>query len=301
MIAGLWSITGAAEPAYGDQIPPDADVLLALAESEDAVLGSVPHIATETSREPKVPLVRRRWWTSPKVLATAAVLAAVGVGILEILRLDTVAYAPLVQEQITTGEGERATVVLGDGTRIRLGAHSRLHLKREGVGVVAELDGRGFFGVTANPARPFIVRTKYGEAVVRGTRFEVRSEQEEFRVLVVDGEVSVLAAGVVTELTAGDVGLSKRGAPPTSFKIDDVGKQLEWMGNALFFEATPLWRAIAEIEGRYDVSIHLETPSLGELTVTATFTDQEWEEVVQVLCEVVRAKCSIEGGEVRIR
>jgi ferric-dicitrate binding protein FerR (iron transport regulator) len=285
-------------------MPPAADVLIALADAEESEQArSTPIVVDEGTAPGGLSAARphRRWWTAAKMAALAAGLVGLGLGLGEMLRPEAAPSLPLAEGQITTGDGERTTVVLGNGTSIRLGENSRLRMSHEGVATIAELDGRAFFGVKADSAHPFIVRTKYGEAVVHGTRFEVRSEEEEFRVLVVDGEVRVSTAGVVTDLSAGDAGLSLDGAPATTFRVDDVKRQLEWMGDALIFQGTPLWRAIEEIEGRYDVDVVLETPSLGDLTVTATFTDQEWDRVVLVLCEVVRAKCSIEGDKVRIR
>ena len=73
-----------------------------------------------------------------------------------------------------------------------------------------------------------------------------------------------------------------------------------WVGSTLVFRATPLARVAAEIERHYDVAIDLEDASLQEMTVTATFTEQDVEEVLFVVCQIVGAGCTEESGRYRI-
>jgi ferric-dicitrate binding protein FerR (iron transport regulator) len=117
---------------------------------------------------------------------------------------------------------------------------------------------------------------------------------------VVDGKVSVSAGGAAAELGAGEMSRSPGGAPPSTSKVEDAFALLDWMGSTLVFQRTPLNRAIREIERRYGVAVVLEDPKLGELAVTATFTDQVLEEVVLVLCEIIGGRCSVEQDRVRI-
>lgn len=202
--------------------------------------------------------------------------------------------------EVVTGSGEMTTLTLLDGTNVRLGPLSRLRLSREGRNQVVELEGRAFFGVTTDPFRDFIVRTAFGEASALGTRFEVRSEEDELRVLVVEGSVRVSSGSVAAEVRAGEMSRSRPDEKPTTTRVDDVYTYLDWMGNTLVFHATPLERALDEVGRRYGLPIEIQESSLTKLTVTATFTDQSVNDVISVLCQIVRAECAVEEDRVRI-
>ena len=207
--------------------------------------------------------------------------------------------ALLSGSEIVTGAGEMTTLTLGDGSSIRLGPQSKLRLSEVEDRRVAWLEGRAFFGIQADSTRPFVVRTAGGDAQVLGTRFEVRTE-EEFRVLVVDGNVAVSAGGAELRLSEGEMSRSVDGNRPSTERVEDVYAHLDWLGNAIVFQATPLERALREIERRHGVLVELRDPALADMTVTATFTGRPVDQVIFVLCEIMNTTCEIEGDTVRI-
>lgn len=97
---------------------------------------------------------------------------------------------------LRTGTGERRDFVLADGSHLYLNAESavdiafdasqRLILLRRGELVVQ---------VAADAARPFVVRTAQGEARALGTRFLVRQEAADTRVVVLEHSVRVSLPG----------------------------------------------------------------------------------------------------------
>jgi ferric-dicitrate binding protein FerR (iron transport regulator) len=203
--------------------------------------------------------------------------------------------------EVVTGAGEMTTVTLLDGSSIRIGPSSRLVLTGDSDGVVAHLTGRAFFAVHSNPSRSFRVISDHGTATVFGTRFEVRTEEEEFRVMVVEGRVRVNSTdGAEVYLLESEMSLSDGGAPPTKITVTDVYEQLDWMGNALVFQRTPLHRVAKEIERQFDIAVIVEAQELFETTVSVTFTDEELDDVIMVVCEIVGALCLIENDRVRI-
>lgn len=305
-IQSLWALTGAADPLAARQDdPPDAELLIRSAESKSEVelradamtlsrRETVPRRFFASSRKPLLPTNLRR-----AAIAAGLLLVGSGVGLL-LDRGD--ASSPILEAAaIATGSGEMATLTLADGTSIRVGPRSRVRVFKEPTGPVAELDGRAFFAVKRDSARSFTVRTTNGDAVVLGTRFEVRAEDDEFRVLVVDGSVRVQAGGDTVELKEAQIGRAQGNTPLSVDTVDDAYAQLDWMGNALVFQATPLRRALREVERRYSVSVVLTDSALAELRVTASFTGEPLDQVILVLCEISGARCSIEGSVVRIQ
>lgn len=291
-LAAVWHLTGDADPVEGAPEKPSFDALMALARMGEAPAppGGAGRAAAEAPRRP---------WRKGRGVA-AALMAATVAGLAFVQIEDHFRPSPeqagLLEGEIVTGAGELTTVTLADGTSIRLGPASRLRLRREGPDEVAELEGRAFFGVRSDAQRRFRVRTASGEAIVRGTRFEVRSEGDEFRVLVVDGRVQVAAAGAAVELGQSDMSHLVPGRTLTTYEVEDVYEELGWMGNSLVFHHTPLPRALEEIEQRLGLSVVLEDPELEDVTVTATFTDQTVEEVMLVLCGMLGTECIIADG-----
>jgi ferric-dicitrate binding protein FerR (iron transport regulator) len=83
--------------------------------------------------------------------------------------------------------------------------------------------------------------------------------------------------------------------------VSNIYERLEWLGNAVVFNATPLERVAEELEQRYGARVTIEVAALRELTVTAAFTGQSVDEVVAVICEAVGAECDVNEEEIRIR
>jgi len=290
----LWSLTELTDPFPEAGEPPNVEKLLAPVTGEEGGVG-----AAAVSKRPGTPYARHLLGRVG-MAGLAASLVAIGLGLGVVFGGGEVSGL-FSGGTIVTGAGEMTTITLNDESNIRLGPKSSIRLLKQDGDIVADLDGRAFFGVRREESRRFIVRTEHGEAVVSGTRFEVRSEDEEFRVLVVEGSVQVSNGDSAVDLTEGEMSVSMGGADLRESRVDDVYSLLDWMGNALVFQDTPFARALREIERRYNVSTELEDPELATLTVTAAFTDQEPEDVLLVLCEIVRARCLFGGDSVRIR
>src|SRR5207247_1917000 len=123
---------------------------------------------------------RRKW-----PLWVAGALGAAMVGAMAVV-VGHPGAAPLATDMLgfgaqefVTGATEAATIHLRDGTVVRLAPQSRLRLT--GVPGVREvtLDGRAYFAVAKLAGRPFTVKSRGGQAVVLGTRFEVDARGEE--------------------------------------------------------------------------------------------------------------------------
>jgi len=317
--ARLWAITCTADWHQVAAGEPDVGRIVALAESPEleflTAVGTARATATSQleghfpgeieprlDREPHVAREgkgRGKTNSGWKVAAMAATFVPVGVGLGMLLPSGGAPATPSVLEEseIVTGAGEMMTIALADGSTIRLGPRSILRLSQEGSNPVAWLDGRAFFAVRADTDRSFLVRTPTGEALVLGTRFEVRSEEDEFRVLVVDGSVNVTVGAVTAALGEGEMSRSLGGSPLSTQHIEDPFDHLEWMGNSLVFQSTSLDQAIREIQGRFGLEVVLAVPELRDLTVTATFQQETPGEVIKVLCEIVGVRCAeVEGG-----
>jgi ferric-dicitrate binding protein FerR (iron transport regulator) len=162
------------------------------------------------------------------------------------------------------------------------------------------LEGRAFFAVQRLPKYPLIVRTAAGDARVLGTRFELAADNQGLRLRVVEGRVALSTAREQTEITAGHETAIKNGVVVRPTLADTSAGAGGWVGTFLAFQATPLGDAAREIERVYRTPVTITDTLLARETITASFTDRPVEEVVNVVCSVLNARCEVKDGKVRI-
>lgn len=101
---------------------------------------------------------------------------------------------PLALTEKATQPGQKSTLVLSDGTQIRLNSMSKITFLEEFSDKTREvfLEGEAFFDVAHNETRPFIIRTGGLTTQVLGTSFNVKAfPGEEIEVTVATGKVQV--------------------------------------------------------------------------------------------------------------
>jgi transmembrane sensor len=243
-------------------------------------------------------------------VAAAAVLI-VGLGSVVVWRrLQIVAPSPT--REFAAGVAERTTVTLDDGTRVTLAPASRLrvpaHAGRADREVI--LDGEGAFTVRHDAAHPFEVRTANGVIRDIGTTFVVRDypTDNELDVVVAEGSVTlqpvrgravgdtlrppvVLIHGQRAQLVAG--------AEPQVTTVD-ADQYQAWTTGRLVFRDTPLRQVVSELARWYDLDIRLTDPSIGNLRLTTSFTDQPLSEVLDAVGVALQVHVARTGRVVTI-
>src|SRR5438034_1212892 len=147
------------------------------------------------SRAPAPPARQRRWGTAtvwPARIAAAAVLVVAAAA------LWWLRPSPTPPREYATAAGQRATLLLPDGSRVLLSVGTRLLVPRD-YGVrerAVALEGEAYFVVRHDPAHPFLVRTAQGTTEDLGTEFDVRAYREEksVQVVVAAGRVALRGA-----------------------------------------------------------------------------------------------------------
>jgi len=210
-------------------------------------------------------LRKRQQFFSNLMKVAALVLVAVASGYL------TLQYAPVQQEkayepvfnEIQTSAAERASVELGDGSKVTLNAASKLIMpesfsqsSRE-----VELHGQAFFDIKSDKNRPFRIQTRSGLIEVVGTSFDVRSyiDEEVIEVVVREGTVEVSQESdpsqklIVNEGYKGSILVAEN-----KMKLvwtDDLDSYFAWMDGRLVFKKDPLHKVFRHIERIYDIEI----------------------------------------------
>jgi transmembrane sensor len=232
-------------------------------------------------------------------MAAAAVLV-LGVATTLLLQLaDGDGARGFGAEAFVTGPVETATVILSDGSVVKLAPRTRLHLEPARSERRVALDGQAFFSVAPDKTQPFVVRTAEGEIRVLGTRFDLSARGDDLQLTVVEGRVSV-SGGLEGELRAGQVGRVVAGTPLPVLEVDDPHEIIEWTGQFIAFQSTPLAEAVRELMRHYAVQIVITDSTIARRTITAWFSDWSLDDVMTVVCAVAEARCSTEGNLITI-
>jgi transmembrane sensor len=205
------------------------------------------------------------------------------------------AEAALGAVEFITGPREVNTLRLDDGTVVRLAPGSRLEFENHSPRVrQVRFEGVAYFAVARDPARPFVIRTRGGDAVVLGTRFELRTRDDETRVVVVEGRVALEAEGARREVASSQMGHVRARQPPTVVDVESVHDFLGWVDGLLVFQSTPLSQVTRELAKHYGVQIEIRDAELARREVTAWLDEQSFDAALTAICGAVGAACRID-------
>src|SRR6185437_8184900 len=145
----------------------------------------------------------------------------------------------------------------------------------------------GLFRVVHDARRPFIVRTARTDVRDVGTTFTVVAYAKDpgMEVAVADGQVSVAGAA----LGAQDIGTIAPTGHITVRHRADVRPYLAWSQGSLVFVDTPLREVVHVLDRTYDLQITLADSTLGRQLITATFTNQPANTVLDDIAAIIGA------------
>jgi len=202
-------------------------------------------------------------------------------------------------EEMVTGDHQTVTVALRDGSVMRLAPRSHARIRvQEGLREV-HLTGRAFFSVAKRNGLPFRVKTRGGEVTVLGTQFDLDANDEDVRLVVVEGKVALAAVrGGETQVGRGQEVRVVEGQLLPAVQLAEAREVTRWVGRFLAFQGTPLSEVAQEIEQAYGARVTIADTTLLQQTVTNWFSDRPLDEVVRVLCAVVATECEVQGNAV---
>lgn len=221
-------------------------------------------------------------------------IAAIAASVVLVVALGIVAYSWQFGSSYRTPVGGVASVPLADGSKVTLNTDSKVRLAIDETERRILLDqGEAYFEVAKDPARPFVVDAGTRRVVAVGTKFSVRRENDEVRVVITEGRVRIeddsetaarsndtapymLAAGNVARATDAGVLVEEH-------TVADVETQLSWRTGHLIFRNTPLGEAIAEFNRYNTRQIVIDDPDVAGLRVSGKFRSTQFEAFVRLL------------------
>lgn len=276
------------------------------AEAESSTADESPRTqpSRERSRKPK----RMDRSTHRRLVSTTALAFAFMLGVLGALLTNTGSFTPAKSEAkvYTAEKGERTTLHLSDGTRVRLNVDSRLTIpaefenRRE-----ARLEGEAYFDVVEDPTHPFIVHTEQASIQVLGTAFNVHSytDSKEMRVAVTEGKVALRTTHSEDQDTSA-VLLPRSLASTFNHRLKDVRKnvdlstELAWTKGKLIFEETPFDEVVKRIERWYNIEVEAQVSIEDVIPLNAAFENTPLNEVLHDIAAALNLKYERDGQRV---
>jgi len=199
-----------------------------------------------------------------------------------------------VYQEIKASYGTQTKVILADGTTVWLNSGSTLRFPssfKNSSERNVEINGEGYFEVTENKLKPFVVETPKLDIRVLGTSFNVSAYNEYnlMTVALVKGEISLernfgderkeLITLEPNELVEYDSNNKKLYHSSSTY----IEKHTAWKEGQIVFFNDPIEVVVRRLEKWYNVKISVSDKTLQDYSFTATFIDESLEQVLKLL------------------
>lgn len=223
---------------------------------------------------------------------------------------DPSRFSKTIYHKIYVPYGQTRSVVLPDGSTIKLNAGSTLlypvsfaKTNRE-----VKLEGEGFFKVTKNAAKPFLVHTNNLTVKVLGTVFNVKAYQNDknTETTLLKGKVQIELKNkpekqiflmpnekiiVANDLSATRISsINKSKVSKGDYQIRTLAKskvedmeETAWLTNTLVFTNQSFEGVAKQIERKYNVKIIFEDISLKNEIISGVLEDESLDEALQII------------------
>jgi ferric-dicitrate binding protein FerR (iron transport regulator) len=169
-----------------------------------------------------------------------------------------------------------------------------------GNGLTVRLHGEGFFNVTHDPTRAFVVQVGDVAISVLGTSFELNEQTDSIELVVETGAVRVrrnLPAGGRIAVHAGEqLSIAGRGGWRIGPRTDNLYGY--YLGRPLVCESVPL-RKLVEVLNRADnTTIVLGRKELGDLPLTTVFREKSPQRILDIIAMTFNLSVVRQGPEI---
>lgn len=197
-------------------------------------------------------------------------------------------------------------IILPDGSKVWLNSGTTIKYPSD-LGQsdcrLIELEGEALFDIAKNPDKPFVVNTKDIDIKVLGTKFNIRSYDDEPKAILALAEGSV-EAGIFKEdnsfstllkVVPGEVAFYSRSL--NQLMVDrplNLTKYFAWIDGKMQFEKDPIDIVMNKFSKMYNVEFEVKDPELYTYQFTATFINESLERALQIICTSSPIKYRIE-------
>lgn len=218
----------------------------------------------------------------------------------------TIAESNIQYATLATPRKGQYKTILPDGTQVWLNAQSKLKYPTQfnGKERLVELEGEGYFEVTHNAAKPFIVKSGDQQLKVLGTKFNINSYDNEGAILttLVSGSVELTNTQntMPVKLKPGQQG--KLLSLSSIFSVDNVDTEVftAWTANEFQFQGTSIGELLRQLERWYDVDV--DYSNLPRRKVNGTISrEKKLSSVLYALEKITDLKFKVIGRRIEIK
>jgi len=218
-------------------------------------------------------------------VAASVVAAALGLGLFS--GLD---HPEPYSAEFSTRVGEHRQVALPDGSVLDLNSRSvvAVHYEKDRRGVELK-QGEAMFSVEHDTRRPFVVDAGAGQVTVTGTRFDVRRDDDQTRVMVEAGTVKVQGHSMdnVVTLTAGlGTQVDSKGRVAAAYDVN-TEELTAWRNGKLVFNNASLSEVVREVSRYREQPLRVGTPAVGRLRLTSVFKSDDTDALLKALPHIL--------------
>jgi len=205
--------------------------------------------------------------------------------------------------------GQKSTITLTDGTRIKLNSNSKLLFpetfsanSRE-----VQLEGEAFFEVARDPSRPFTITSGNLKTKVLGTSFNVKAyaASNAIKVAVASGKVAVSADnfqenGNELILLPNEMAVYSKTSDELTISSFDKLDELAWKDGVLAFKNRDINEITKELARWYGVTFVLDKKLNYDKDYTGVFDNKSLKEVLEGISFVFNFQFQIDNKVVTI-
>lgn len=210
---------------------------------------------------------RRRWYRRTPLFAMAATVLLVLGGAYLFSRYPN----PPSPVSYATSVGELRRQLLQDGSQVVLNTDTQLKTTFSRNHRDVELtQGEAQFEVAHDTKRPFVVKAGNGTVTALGTKFQVKLDESDVIVTLLEGSVEVAQGHIHQKLRPNQ---QARLSADNGIAIDtvDPARAEGWLVGWMRFRGTPLGDVIAEANRYSERKLRLDDPSLASVELSGNF------------------------------
>ena len=234
------------------------------------------------TRKSKRILPLRIWHTVASVAAIALIC---------IVGWCTYEYLIPTKMQTISTLANRMEVTLPDGSQIMLNRYSSLTYPKRFKGDSREvtLNGEGFFNITKNPNKPFIVTAEMMKVQVLGTQFNIEAyaNNPDVRTTLIEGSVMVSIDSTDEQMIlhpSESAIYNKKNKTLELAVEDETVATVAWQSNSFIFDKQTLQEIVRKLGNSFGVVIEIDNDDLANYRLTAKFNnDEPLEEILTLL------------------
>lgn len=224
-----------------------------------------------------------------------------------LLLISTIGYFAYNQffgtELINNITGSALTQNLPDGSSVTLNSNSQISYPNHFSGGqrLVQLSGEGFFKITPDKTKPFIIKIKTVTVSVVGTSFNVKNIKGKTEVIVETGIVKVNSHGKQVLLHPGQKVIADENSNDLIIRETRGSLYNYYITRSLICDRTPLYELVDKLNQVYGSNIQIANKQLHDLPITTVFKGQTLQQVLNVIAETFKIKVENKGNQILLK